>query len=160
MQEGSHVRCHRWEDDSASVLGAIDAARLRLQQQWHELFREFDVVVYPSAAVPAFPQDHSEPIEARHLDIDGQACPYLDSCCIWADPDIPERRPGSCAAAAFRLVGIALFSGFAICVVSVFRLFSTLFVVLFGFDTMFNRIPYSTRGHDCHESHPLLLILA
>lgn len=38
--------------------------------------------------------------------------------------------------------------------------FSTLFVVIFGFDTTFNRIAYSTRGHDCHKRHPLLLILA
>jgi len=65
---------------------AADAKRLQLQHQWHALFREFDVVVYPSAAVPAFPQDHSEPIEARRLDIDGQAYPYLEACFIWADP--------------------------------------------------------------------------
>jgi hypothetical protein len=49
-----------------------------------------------------------------------------------------------------------------ICAVSVSkaRFFSTLFVVILGFDMAFNRISYSTRGHDCHESHPLLLILA
>ena len=65
---------------------ATDAARLRLQQQWSALFREFDVVLYPSAAVPAFPHDHSEPLEARHLDIDGKTYPYADACFIWADP--------------------------------------------------------------------------
>ena len=65
---------------------AADAARLRLQQQWSILFREFDVVLYPPAAVPAFPQDQSEPIDERHLDIDGKAYPYLDACFIWADP--------------------------------------------------------------------------
>ena len=36
----------------------------------------------------------------------------------------------------------------------------SLFVVVFGFDTTLNCLSYSTRGHDCHESHPLLLILA
>ena len=65
---------------------ATDAARLRLQQQWSALFREFDVVLYPPAAVPAFPHDHSEPLEARQLDIDGQTYPYADGCFIWADP--------------------------------------------------------------------------
>ena len=65
---------------------AADAARLRLQQQWSMLFCEFDVVLYPPAAVPAFPQDQSEPIDERHLDIDGKAYPYLDACFIWADP--------------------------------------------------------------------------
>jgi len=64
----------------------IDAARLQLQQQWSALFREFDVVVYPSAAVPAFQQDRSEPIEARQIDIDGKAFPYLDAFFLWADP--------------------------------------------------------------------------
>ena len=51
---------------------AADAARLQLQQKWHELFREFDAVIYPAAAVPAFPHDHSEPFDARQLDIDGK----------------------------------------------------------------------------------------
>ena len=63
-----------------------DAKRRGLQQQWRSLFREWDIVVYPSAAVPAFVHDHSEPIEARHLDINGRAYPYLDVCFTWADP--------------------------------------------------------------------------
>jgi amidase len=65
---------------------AVDAARLQLQQLWQALFNEFDVVVYPSAAVPAFAQDQSEPIEARQTDIDGKTHPYLDAFFIWADP--------------------------------------------------------------------------
>jgi amidase len=65
---------------------ATDAARLQLQQQWSVFFRDWDIVIYPVAAVPAFPQDQSEPIEARHLEIDGKAYPYLDACFIWADP--------------------------------------------------------------------------
>ncbi|MFK4508219.1 amidase [Bradyrhizobium daqingense] len=65
---------------------AIDATRLQLQQKWHELFREFDAVIYPAAAVPAFPHDQSEPFDARRLDIDGALHPYADACFIWADP--------------------------------------------------------------------------
>src|SRR5580698_2350750 len=56
-----------------------DAKRRGLQMQWRSLFREWDVVIYPSAAIPAFKHDHSEPIEARHLDLDGQAYPFLDA---------------------------------------------------------------------------------
>jgi amidase len=63
-----------------------DAKRRGLQQQWRSLFREWDVVVYPSAAIPAFAHDHSAPIEARHLDINGQPYPFLDVCFTWADP--------------------------------------------------------------------------
>ncbi len=65
---------------------AADAMRLRLQAQWHALFRDYDAVIYPATAVPAFPQDQSEPFDARQLDIDGKAHPYADACFIWADP--------------------------------------------------------------------------
>ena len=75
----------------------VDAARLQLQQQWRALFREFDVVLYPSAAVPAFPQGHSEPIEARQIDIDGKAHPYLDAFFIWADPATTCGLPATAA---------------------------------------------------------------
>ena len=65
---------------------AADAARLQFQQKWRAFFCDWDVMSYPAAAVPACPQDHSEPIDARHLDIDGKQYPYLDACFIWADP--------------------------------------------------------------------------
>jgi amidase len=65
---------------------AANTTRVQTQVQWRAFFRDFDVVVYPSAAIPAFPQDQSEPIEARHVDIDGKAVPYLDAFFIWADP--------------------------------------------------------------------------
>ena len=61
-------------------------ARARTQQQWSLFFREWDVVIYPAASVPAFPQDHSLPIEARHLEIDGKPYPYYDALFVWADP--------------------------------------------------------------------------
>jgi amidase len=63
-----------------------DRARLRIEQRWSEFFRDWDVVVYPTASVPAFPHDHSVPIEARHLEIDGDQYPYYDACFVWADP--------------------------------------------------------------------------
>ena len=74
-----------------------DAARVALGQQWHAFFREWDVMVFPAAAAPAFPQDHTEPIEARHLDIDGQAFPYFDACVIWADPASTFGLPATAA---------------------------------------------------------------
>jgi len=44
------------------------------------------VVIYPAAAVPAFPHDHSEPIELRRLEINGKPHSYYDACFVWADP--------------------------------------------------------------------------
>jgi len=65
---------------------AADIARARLKEQWRLLFQDWDVVLYPPCAVPAFPTDHSLPIEARRIEIDGQDYPYNDVCYVWADP--------------------------------------------------------------------------
>ena len=64
---------------------AADAARQRLRQQWFSLFREWDVVICPVMAVPATPHDHSEPIEARTLAIDGKSYPFRDTYLIWSE---------------------------------------------------------------------------
>ena len=74
-----------------------DVARKRLQQQWRLLFREWDIVLYPPASVPAFPHDHSLPIEARHLDIDGKAHNFEDACYVWADPATTCGLPATAA---------------------------------------------------------------
>jgi amidase len=52
-----------------------DAARVRAA--YHELFREFDVVLFPPMPTPAFFQDQSE-IRNRTIDIDGTPHPYND----------------------------------------------------------------------------------
>jgi amidase len=65
---------------------AVDLARARLRQEWRLLFREWDVVLFPPAAVPAFHHDHSMPLESRHIQIDGEAYPFVDACFVWADP--------------------------------------------------------------------------
>jgi amidase len=63
-----------------------DLARERLREQWRRFFRDWDIVLYPPTSVPAFPHDHSLPIEARHIEIDGEAYPYNDTFYVWADP--------------------------------------------------------------------------
>jgi amidase len=63
-----------------------DVARARLREQWRLLFQDWDIVLCPPCAVPAFPTDHSLPIEARRIEIDGQEWPYNDVCYVWADP--------------------------------------------------------------------------
>jgi amidase len=61
---------------------AADGARAKLQQQWRELFREWDVVLCPPIATPAYPHDHSVPDYARHIEIDGKEYPYQDQL-VW-----------------------------------------------------------------------------
>jgi len=73
-----------------------DAARTKLQQQWSELFCEWDVVLCPPMATPAYPHDHSMPYSARHIEIDGKEYPYSDQL-VW--PEIAT-TPGLPATAA------------------------------------------------------------
>ena len=55
-----------------------DGGRTRLRAQWRELFNHFDAVICPVMPTPAYPHDHSADQEARRIDIDGKAYPYLD----------------------------------------------------------------------------------
>jgi len=61
---------------------AADGVRARLQRHWSELFRDFDVVLCPAMPTPAFPHDHSLPLWARQIEIDGKPYPYLDQS-VW-----------------------------------------------------------------------------
>jgi amidase len=85
---------------------AADATRLQMQHQWRAFFQEWDVVIYPAAAVPAFPHDHSEPIEERTIDIDGKAFPYYDACFVWADPASTFGLPASAMPIAKSAMGL------------------------------------------------------
>jgi len=76
---------------------SANAARTRLQQQWSLFFREWDIVLYPPAPVPAFPHDHSLPIEARRLEIDGKGYPFYDALFVWADPATTCGLPATAA---------------------------------------------------------------
>jgi amidase len=64
---------------------AADAARDELSHRWSELFREWDVVLAPVMPTPAFPHDHSTPVEDRHIRIDGRRYPYLDAQVAWPE---------------------------------------------------------------------------
>jgi len=72
---------------------AADSARTKLQQQWSALFREWDVVVCPAMPTPAFPHDHSIPVAARRIEIDGKDYPYFDQL-VWPEiatsPGLPS----------------------------------------------------------------------
>jgi amidase len=76
---------------------AADVARAQLRHRWNSLFREFDVVLYPPASVPAFPHDHSLPIAARQIEIDGKNYPFYDACFVWADPATTCGLPATAA---------------------------------------------------------------
>ena len=55
---------------------AADGVRVRAAYRLYELFRSFDVVLFPPMPTAAFPQDESEDADSRTIDIDGTAYPY------------------------------------------------------------------------------------
>jgi amidase len=60
---------------------AADSARMTLQQQWADVFREWDVVLCPPMPTPAFAHDHS-PMPERHIEIDGKKFSFFDQL-VW-----------------------------------------------------------------------------
>jgi len=75
---------------------AADSARTRLQQQWRELFREWDVVLCPPMPTPAFAHDHSMPQWTRHIEIDGNQYLYDDQL-IWPEIATSSGLPATAA---------------------------------------------------------------
>jgi amidase len=61
---------------------AADRVRKAMQQQWRDLFREWDVVVCPAEPTPAFPHNRTPP-GARRIDIDGRDFPFLHRL-VWS----------------------------------------------------------------------------
>ena len=57
-------------------------SRARMRRRWHEVFRQYDVVVCPIMPTPAFPHDHAPDQEKRRLQVDGKPVPYLDQL-VW-----------------------------------------------------------------------------
>jgi amidase len=68
---------------------AASGARIELQRQWRALFGEWDVVLCAPMPTPAFPHDHSTPINARHIDIDGKLYPYSDQFVLAGTATLP-----------------------------------------------------------------------
>jgi amidase len=52
--------------------------RLQLRARWGAFFRDVDVLLCPVSPTAAIAHDHSEPIAARSITVDGQELPYLD----------------------------------------------------------------------------------
>jgi amidase len=56
----------------------IKTSRVRsgLRARWQAMFQDVDVVLCPPMPTVAFPHDHSSPMSARQLEIDGKKVPY------------------------------------------------------------------------------------
>ena len=57
---------------------AISSARMAARAIWQDYFSTHDAFLLPTAFISAFPHDHSEPAEKRHLATLGGSRPYYD----------------------------------------------------------------------------------
>jgi amidase len=62
---------------------AADEARNEMRLRWAEFFREYDVILCPAAASPAFPHDQERPRPARRIEVNGHEVNYNDQI-FWA----------------------------------------------------------------------------
>ncbi len=71
--------------------------RAGLQKKWRAFFRDVDVVLCPAAPTTAFPHDHTTPLEARRIQVDGRFYSYLDAHTGWAAPATVAGLPATVA---------------------------------------------------------------
>jgi amidase len=64
----------------------VHEQRLRMREQWAELFLEFDAFLCPVAPTTALPHDHTPDLNARTIEINGEQRPFWDqlSWISWA----------------------------------------------------------------------------
>lgn len=91
------ARRAEFKDDDDSPLALISRAsalyyrewhkfnenRTHLRWAWHEFFRDFDFVLMPVAATPAFPHDHNPSQGQRVLTVNNESRPYFEQV-FWA----------------------------------------------------------------------------
>ncbi|MEE9280346.1 MAG: amidase [Myxococcota bacterium] len=52
--------------------------RLQMRKKWHAFFSEWDAVLLPTLPTTAIPHDHSQPMGARTIQVNGETRPYSD----------------------------------------------------------------------------------
>ena len=85
---------------------AADTARIKFQQQWTRLFREWDVVLCPPMPTAAPPHDHS-PMAQRRIEIDGRQYSFFDQL-VWPEIATTPGLPATAAPIGFSDSGLPL----------------------------------------------------
>ncbi len=73
--------------------GRANEARTHYRWAWHAFFKQYDVMVLPISATPAFEHDH-RPFGKRTLIVDGETRPYFQQI-FWAGLAICSYLPGT-----------------------------------------------------------------
>jgi amidase len=82
-EEGSEVeREAAWSAQRHRAWLSANERRLQMRHRWHEFFRHWDVVLLPALPTTAIPHDHSQPLAARRIRVNGSPRPYSDQV-LW-----------------------------------------------------------------------------
>lgn len=81
---------------TASHRDVVIASEVRDRHRWawRAFFRDFDVVLAPITATPPFPHDHSKPLPARTMTVNGAEVPYFGQL-FWAGLAISAHLPAT-----------------------------------------------------------------
>ncbi len=81
---------------TASYRDVALAGETRDQQRWawRAFFADHDVVLAPITATPPFPHDHSQPLPARTMNVNGAEVPYFGQL-FWAGLAISAHLPAT-----------------------------------------------------------------
>lgn len=69
-------------------------AQARDRWTWREFFSDHDVLLTPVTSTAAFPHDHSEPVAARTLTVNGEVVPYFSQL-FWAGLAVGGHLPAT-----------------------------------------------------------------
>jgi amidase len=79
---------------------ATDEARLRFRQAWRDFFKDYDVVLTPIAATPAFLHDQNPDRDQRKMSVNGNNVAYTDQL-FWAGLAAMPYLPSTAAPTGF-----------------------------------------------------------
>ncbi|MXX60943.1 MAG: amidase [Holophagales bacterium] len=66
----------RWASQRHRAWLSANERRLQMRRKWREFFKEWDAVLLPSLPTTAIPHDHSEPMGARRITVNGEERAY------------------------------------------------------------------------------------
>lgn len=67
-----------WASQRHRAWLSANERRLQMRRRWHRFFRDWDVVLLPVLPTAAIPHDHSAPLSARTIEVNGERRPYSD----------------------------------------------------------------------------------
>jgi amidase len=86
---------------------AANEARHQMRWRWAEFFREWDLLLCPVAAGPAFPHDHEGERYQRSVEVNGHRVPTTDQL-FWAGYSGMAYLPSTAAPAGFSPTGLPI----------------------------------------------------